>query len=544
MSIYGIKDYNSNLNVRKSNSIEKQKMDYFFPHNQGQNRTIDYGDKEFYKPRIIKNRKMNDINNYNDLNFRYTNNDIKKANNGNRAYSTNQNSINYYNRNEIVPRIVRNKKNVNKFINNKNNNLREITKENNRERLYRQININKRNRSIDSNSYYNENKKYNKLNYTNDNFNSRINRSIDYESRNENRNQKMNRINRNTSYDGSTNTNEKLISLLCKNCFDKKMLENENPRHKQMDEKEYLNDKFINENPFYFIDKMSDNEKKRINEKIASNSNKQRLAYANFKKQMDNPKEKLQLLNEYSLNPLAIEVGKDPRYLKQKKNYDKKEKLINQNPDKYKALEPRKAYNDYYNKCIYQVPPIEESYYINPVYKMNYIKALKKQIEDKKNEENERKKRQRMAEALANKQFNEYKRRANLNEKEMHNNGIEIMKNDNKQLDDFKKYKNDLLKEREKKLGNELEQKNNEVDRNIKLRNRNIKSENVENYHDWLNEVERKRQNKKEIKDEENKRWNNYIKNYNYKCSHGCYANCDICNRPYEKDKLIRFPIS
>ena len=408
------------------------------------------------------------------------------------------------------------------------------------QQLYRSINNKKRYSTIDRNSFYNENKKNNKLNNTNANFNNRINRSINYESRNENRNQKLNKINRNTSFDGKSNNDENLISLLCKNCFDKKMLENESPGYMKMDEKEYL----LNENPFYFIDKMSDNEKKRINEKIASNSNKQRLAYANYKKQIDNPKEKLQLLNEYSLNPLAIEVGKDPRYLKQKKNYDNKEKIIHQNPDKYKGLEPRKAYNDYYNKCIYQIPPIEESYYVNPVYKMNYIKALKKQIEDKKNAENERKKRQRNAEALANKQFNEYKRRANLNEKEMHNNGIEILKNDNKQLDDFKKYKNYLLKEKEIKLGNELQQQNNEVDRDIKLRNINIKNENIGNYHNWLDDVEKKRQAKKEDKDEENRRWNNYIKNYNYRCSHGCYAHCDICNRTYERDKLIRFPPS
>ena len=141
---------------------------------------------------------MNDINNYNDTNYRYTNNgiiDLKRTINGNRAYSTNTNSTNYYDRNERVPRIVRNKKNVNKFINNnnKNSNLREITKENNIQQLYRPSNNIKRNRSIDRNSFYNENKKYNKLNSTNVNFNNRLNKSIDYEIRNENRNQKINK---------------------------------------------------------------------------------------------------------------------------------------------------------------------------------------------------------------------------------------------------------------------------------------------------------------------------------------------------------------
>ena len=68
----------------------------------------------------------------------------------------------------------------------------------------------------------------------------------------------MNKINRNLSFDRKTYANDKLINLLCKNCFDKKMLENESSRYMKMDEKEYL----LNENPFYFIDKMSDNEEK------------------------------------------------------------------------------------------------------------------------------------------------------------------------------------------------------------------------------------------------------------------------------------------
>ena len=46
MSIYR-KDYYSNLNGRKSNSMEKQKYDHFFPNNQGRNKTVEYGDKEF-----------------------------------------------------------------------------------------------------------------------------------------------------------------------------------------------------------------------------------------------------------------------------------------------------------------------------------------------------------------------------------------------------------------------------------------------------------------------------------------------------------------
>ena len=174
---------------------------------------------------------------------------------------------------------------------------------------------------------------------------------------------------------------------------------------------------------------------------------------------------------------------------------------------------------------------------------INYIKALKKQIEDKRNKETEDRRKQREAEALANKKFNEYKRIARLNELESHNRGIQKMKNDNKDLDDFKRYKNDVLRQQERQLGNELAQMKNQIDKDFALRNKNVKDENKETYQDWLNDIERKAKQKRENLDEENKRWNNYIERYKYRCNHDTvYANCDLCNRPYEKDKLKRFP--
>jgi hypothetical protein len=413
------------------------------------------------------------------------------------------------------------------------------------------INPIKRNKSIDSNNYrYSETQKDYSIN--NNDYNYKNNNNYNnYQQYNKNYNKENQtlRSTRNSSFDNKSRSSDYFTYWFCKTCFDKKMLEKENEKNGNklpIDRKELLNDRFINENPFYFIDKMGDNERKRINDKIESNSNKQRLALANYRKELDDPKnnnkEKLQLLNEYSLNPLTIEAGKDPRYLKLKKNYDKKEKIIHQNPDIYKGLEPRKAYNDYYNKCIYQIPNIEESYYLNPVYKNNYIKALKKQIEDKRNKENEDRRKVREAEAQANKNFNEYKRLAKLKELESHNRGIQNMKYDNKELDDFKRYKNDMLRQQEKQLGNELSQMKNQVDKDFVLRSKNERDENIGICKDWMNDIERKNKQKKDNHDEENKRWNNYIERYKYRCNHGTvYANCDLCNRPYEKDKLKRF---
>ena len=589
MIINDDKEYNPMLSRGRYNSFERKKMEYFFPNNQALNRTIDYGEKDLFKPRIIKNKKMYDSNNNNGIYLMNYNDNFnkKKLNNSMDGYTTynldNINNMDYYNR-DNVPRIVRNRKNVHKYIN-KGTNLRGQRKSNNMQGNYDDINAYniKRNNSIDRNNYGYNNRRNNSIDRNNYIYNTKRSNSTDrnsyiynenkndyninynnYNNRNGNNNKYYNnydniknneendnlRSTRHSSFDNKSRASDYFTYLICKSCFDRKMLEDENEKNGNnfpIDQKEYLNDKFINENPFYFIDKINDDEKKRINDKIESNSYKQRLALDNYKKEIDDPKnntkEKLQLLNEYSLNPLTIEAGKDPRYLKQKKNYDKKERIIHQNPDIYKGLEPRKAYNDYYNKCIYQIPKIEESYYINPVYKQNYIKALKKQIEDKKNKEYEDRKKQRDAEALANKKFNEYKRMANLNDLAAHNNGIQKMKNDNRELDDFKNYKNNVLRAREKRLGNELSQMKNQIDQDMILRSQNERNENVGNYKNWLDDVERKMKQKKDNKDEERRRWNNYIERYKYRCNHDCvYANCDMCNRPYEKNKLRRFP--
>ena len=532
MSINGIRENDSFLKRRISNSLDRNNY-YYFPNEKAKNRTIEYEDKDYFKPRIRKTRIIKDFKNNNDYRFRNTNNDY---NNHNRTYSSiNINNNKPYN---IVPRIVRNKKKINKYINKTTAFRDKENQSNNYNQINNNINKYKRPKSIESYDY-----KYNPYeSYKN-------NMIYNYNMNQENleNQQKYKKINRNSSFDSKSFINKQITNLLCQNCCDKKMLEEESHKNKEIDKIGYLNDKFLNVNPFYFIDKMNDNEKKRIKDKVDSNSYRQRLALENFKKEIDdpknNPKENLQLINEYSLNPLSIEVGKDPRYLKLKKNYDKKEKIIEQNPDKYKSLGLRKAYNDYYNKCMYQIPKLEEMYHVNSVYKDNYIKALKKQIEDKKNKEYEDKKKQKNAEALANKTFNEYKRKAYLNDKEKQNYGIELLINDNKGLDDFKSYKHFLLREKEKKLQNERMKKNDRIDNDINLRNKNEKSNIIKNYQNLLEDIDKKNQSKKEIKDEENKKWNNYNKNYNLYCN-CAYANCDNCNRPYQKAKLKRFPPS
>ena len=90
-------------------------------------------------------------------------------------------------------------------------------------------------------------------------------------------------------------------------------------------------------------------------------------------------------------------------------------------------------------------------------------------------------------------------------------------------------------------MEDELEKQNNKMDRDIKLRNKNEKFDNIETYQDWLEDIDKKRQNKKDNEDEEKKKWNNYINNYNLKCN-GEVTNCDLCNRPSQKERMKKFP--
>jgi len=63
---------------------------------------------------------------------------------------------------------------------------------------------------------------------------------------------------------------------------------------------------------------------------------------------------------------------------------------------------------------MYQIPICEEIYSMNPVYKKNYIKTLKKQIDDKQKKEKENVLKTKKAENLANKEFNDYRRKEKI----------------------------------------------------------------------------------------------------------------------------------
>ncbi len=541
MSVDGKRMCHNVLKRRRYKSVDTKKKDYFFPNISLDNVTIDDGDDEYYKPRIRK-KKYFSLPYDNIITYRnnsYDNDLTKRRLNQSDGVLSAYNSI-HSKDNEYtnVPRIRRKKSNINKYVN-KDQYSRYETKSSDALTTNRIIRCNSMDKDysllkqrLKKNNNYYEAIRMNNISYNNAN-------EYDYDK---NSNHKISRKN---SYDIVNKSNDKSQKLICNNCFDIKMLEDQETINTEIDRKEQLTEKFLSENPFYFVDIMKEKEKKRIKDKIENNSNRQKMALDNYKIEIDKPKnrakEQLQLINEFSLNPLEINDKKDPRYLKQKKLFDKKENIIYQNPN-FKGLEPRKAYNDYYNKCIYQVPIIEKVYYRNPVYKENYMKVLKKQIEDKKIKEYEKKKKQKEAELYSIKKINEHDKLASITEREKSKNYYLQFMDDNKQLKYLKERRNNILKEKQRKLVCELEEKNYNRDKNIQMRNLNEKSNIIGTFQKWLDEVDKKKIIKQERKDEENKKWKEYIYNYEIKCMNNNIISCDLCNKPYRKDKFRKYP--
>ena len=506
-------------------------------------------DRDYYKTKTFNNRKINCSKSYSNFN-KYNLNCDNKINNENEIDFFKHPKLNF------VPRINRHKRNLNKFINiNKenDNNIQTKTqsyhikqKENAINKTYNNFNsfYKRKKRSISTepnndyinykNKYINENQKDSEL------FNNRIRHS----STNVNSNKKQRKNNLTYANDCSSN-------YVCKNCFDKKMLEEKFPSlsKSMINSKEKLVDQFINENPFYFIDKMNNLEKKRIQSNLDNLSFKQRNVIPIYEQEINKPsnlrKEQLQLINEYSLNPLAIEHGKDPKFLEQKIFFDRKEKLIQNNPDIYPGLVPRKAFQDYYEKCMYQIPSSEENYTINPVYKKNYIKALKKQISDKENRERDLILKTKRAEYIANKNFNEYKKREKLNEMKKSKYNLQMFNKDNKKLEEYKKYKKENMMREEEKFGQRLDLMKDKENKDYRLRYKKEKHMDCEMYQKMFDEMNQKREKKIYDRNEEKRKWNNYLDKYNMRYGYkNRYNNCDICNRPIQdqKKQLKRYP--
>ena len=343
---------------------------------------------------------------------------------------------------------------------------------------------------------------------------------------------------------GNGKAEEYFYKLICNNCYNNKIV-TKNLKKQPPEKKELLNKTFTKANPFFFQDKMNDVHKDKINKKIKELEKLQKQALDNLAKyKIQNPTnvEKLQKSNEFSINPLNSHEKEDPRLIKTQKNYDKKEDFINKNKDLYNIDKPRKAISDYFNKCLYKVPVIEEEYRVDPEYKKEVNKELKKQIEENKNNKKKKKDEEIKEEKIANKKMNDYfeflKKKKNDEKKK----NLEEFYKRNKILDDYKKKKEEEDKKKEKKFDEEFRKKMKEEDDKIKENKRRKKIDDINKLQKWLGDFEKSKKDKKKEKEKEDNKWKNYAEEYSVKCKHGLdITRCAICNKVFPKEKLIKY---
>ena len=537
------------VNKRKTNSVlnknqckNNKNLTKYLSLDITENKNNNYDIKTF----VNNNRKINFSKSYSNFGKFNLNFDDKPniENNGNFIKNAKL---------TFVPKINRHKRNLEKFINiNKDDEIKVQTKE-------------KKNNML--NKTYNN---FNSLSQRKRRFSSQLNNNINKNKNNKNKyiyeNQKdsdiiMKRIKHSsTNADFYKNDNKERLTnfscnnefpySVCKNCFDRKMLEEHTPSFQNESyNKDKLVQKFIKENPFYFVDKMNNFEKQRIQSKVDDISYRQRSVLPAYEKEVNKStnlkKEMLQLINEYSLNPLAIEHGKDPKFLKHKINFDRKEKIIHNNPDIYKGLGQRKAFQDYYEKCMYQIPICEEIYTINPVYKQNYIKTLKRQITDKQKREKEWAIKTKKAEYIANKQFDDYKKKERINDLKRSSYCLQVLNRDNMKLEEYKRNQKENKQREEEKFVHKLNLLKDQENKEYKKKYKYEKFMDCEIYQKMFDDMNQKKEMNLMNKNEEKKKWNNYLDRFSIRYGYkNRYNNCDLCNRPIQnpKKQIRKYP--
>ena len=166
----------------------------------------------------------------------------------------------------------------------------------------------------------------------------------------------------------------------------------------------------------------------------------------------------------------------DPRISKTLKAYDLKESFIHKNKDIYQVNKPRKAINDYYKKCCFQVPVVEDPYFVDH----NYIKQvsidLREQIEENRINKKKRRDEEIKTERIANKKMDDYSEflcKKNYVQKKNYVN--EFYKN-SKYVDNFRKYKEEQEQKNRKSYIDKINQKMRKEDEDKKSKNRQKKN--------------------------------------------------------------------
>ena len=334
------------------------------------------------------------------------------------------------------------------------------------------------------------------------------------------------------------------FNYICDNCYNNKIV-TKKFKEQPPQQKEILNNTFNKVNPFYFQDKMKDLHKDKIQHRIKELEKLQRQALNNLAKyKIENPTniEKFQKTQELSINPMVAHEREDPRLGKTLKAYDLKEHFINENKDLYQIDKPRKAINDYYKKCIFQVPVVENEYFVDPKYIKQVSIDLREQIEERKNDKKKRREEEIKTERISNKQMNDYSEFLCRKNKDQRKNYLNEFYKKSKVIDNYRKLKEEQEQKNRKNYIDKINQRMKKEDDEKKAKNRQRKIDEINKLQTWKKDFENVKKNKKLEKEEENHKWYNYSQDYIAKCIHGNdVTKCSFCNQAFPKEKLIKY---
>ena len=334
------------------------------------------------------------------------------------------------------------------------------------------------------------------------------------------------------------------FNYVCDNCYNNKIV-TKKFKEQPPQQKEILNNTFNKVNPFYFQDKMKDLHKDKIQHRIKELEKLQRQALNNLAKyKIENPTniEKFQKTQELSINPMVAHEREDPRFGKTLKAYDLKEHFINEIKDLYQIDKPRKAINDYYKKCIFQVPVVENEYFVDPKYIKQVSIDLREQIEERKNDKKKSREEEIKTERISNKQMNDYSEFLCRKNKDQRKNYLNEFYKKSKVIDNYRKLKEEQEQKNRKNYIDKINQRMKKEDDEKKAKNRQRKIDEINKLQTWKKDFENVKKNKKLEKEEENHKWYNYSQDYIAKCIHGNdVTKCSFCNQAFPKEKLIKY---
>ena len=320
-----------------------------------------------------------------------------------------------------------------------------------------------------------------------------------------------------------------------------------------LDESELVNS-FSKVNPYYFQDLIQSIEKDQINTKVKNTMHLQREAIKQlslYKIRNLSEKEKLQKINEYSVNPLISYEPKHPFHQKTLDKYYYNDYLIKKN---YMGLFPksRKEIEDYYNICQHQTSPDTN---IDPIIhnKPNFIypnygknkdsskikKELDNQIEIKKNKELNECFEEKKNGIIMSRIYHDYEEFLKKKEKEEKLDKQKEISIDNFILDHYKEYEKKHLHDGEKDYMAKIRKKMEEEDFLKKYEEKHQKIKTMKNLREWSEINEKIKKNKNNDKIIEKRIWRNYSEFNIIKCKHGNELyKCCRCGNHYTRDQV------